>query len=197
MDDVDDRVEADRAGMPAPAPCAPALPAPWNGRLANGRFGPGNPGRPPGARNKMTQRLVTEILADFERNRAQVLAHLRMDHAAAYARLVARFLPPGALTGLEDGPAPAPMLAGLPRAALTEAVERLAAVRGDVDWSTLSRTEDFLLHATIKARLAAEVAAALGEGPARDRNNGENTAPDADAEGAAADLADAERWDLR
>jgi len=180
---------AEAAGSPlANAPPGEVGPHPLgNGRLANGRFGPGNPGRPPGSRNRMTQRLVAEILADFERNREQVLAHLRADHAAAYARLVARFLPPQTLAGLEDGPAPAPALAGLPRAALDEATARLAAVRGDVDWSRLNQAEQFLLHATIKARRAAEVAAALA------RENGENTVAAAESAGAERDLGPAER----
>ena len=72
----------------ASSECGPA-------RQANGRFGPGNPGRRAGSRNKMSQQLVMAILADFERHRESVLSRLRSDHAAAYARLVARFLPAG------------------------------------------------------------------------------------------------------
>jgi hypothetical protein len=130
---------------------------------------------------------VSAILADFERHREQVLTHLRHDHAAAYARLVARFLPPGTLGGLEEAPAAPPALAGLPREALDDALATLGTALDDIDWSALGRAEDLLLRETARARLVAEVAAAMG------RNNGENTVAEAADEGAAADLAGAER----
>jgi hypothetical protein len=147
-------------------------------RQANGRFGPGNPGRRLGSRNKLTQRLVTSILADFERNRETVLSHLRAEHAAAYARLVARFLPPGAFGDLDEATPGAPALAGLGREALTEALARLGDARQGVDWPALSRAEDFLVRETVRARLKGEVAEALA---ATDRNNGESTVADADS----------------
>jgi len=159
------------------AGCEPA-PA----RLANGRFGPGNPGRRPGSRNKLTQRLVTAILADFERNRETVLRRLRDDHAVAYARLVARFLPPGALAGESETPeTPAPF-AELAAEVVGEALERLDQMTWDDGWAPLTSTEEWLLRETRWVRLEQELKAAKAAlaGDA-DRNNGESTVAEADS----------------
>jgi len=147
-------------------------------RLTNGRFRPGNPGRRLGSRNKLTQRLVMSILADFERNRETVLSHLRSEHAAAYARLVARFLPQGTLSAADEEAPAAPAFAGLGREALSEALARLGELRQDADWPALSRADDFLVRETVRARLKREVGEALA---AADRNNGESTVADADS----------------
>jgi hypothetical protein len=142
----------------------------------------------------MTLRLVSAILADFERNRETVLHMLRTEHAAAYARLVARFLPPGALTG-EETPAPAPRpFVELDAEALTEAMTRLDELPPDADWVTLGREEDQLLRETRLARLAAEVRAALAAlETAADRNNGESTVAEANSPAAEASDAAPER----
>ena len=65
-------------------------------RDANNRFAPGNPGgpgRPPGARNRASQRLIMEILRDFELNRELVLFRLRFAHPQSYAALLKRVMP--------------------------------------------------------------------------------------------------------
>jgi hypothetical protein len=154
-------------------------------RYGNGRFGPGNPGRRAGSRNRISQRLVMSILADFERNRENVLQRLRTENAAAYARLVARFLPPdevvvseeAASEGDADGEAAGALaFAGVGSEALTEALARLDAIAVGADWSKLSSAEDFLMRETRKARLARDVAAALAAtDEADDRSNGEST----------------------
>lgn len=61
-------------------------------RDARGRFGPGNPGRRAGARNRMSHRVVMEILEDFESNRDQMLYRLRQHHSAAYFAVLVRLL---------------------------------------------------------------------------------------------------------
>ena len=71
----------------------PPAPVP---RDANHRFAPGNPGgpgRPPGARNRASQRLILEILRDFELNRELVFYRLRQQHLTSYVALVKAILP--------------------------------------------------------------------------------------------------------
>ena len=71
-------------------------PDPSTFRDANNRFAPGNPGgpgRPPGARNRASQRLIMEILRDFELNRELVLFRLRFAHPQSYAALLKRVMP--------------------------------------------------------------------------------------------------------
>jgi hypothetical protein len=46
-------------------------------RHADGRFGPGNPGRRPGSRNRASHRALTAILDDFHDNKDVVLPRLR------------------------------------------------------------------------------------------------------------------------
>lgn len=172
---------------------AGAEPAP--GRCANGRFGPGNPGRRAGSRNRMTQRLVTAILADFERNRETVLHHLRTEHSAAYARLVARFLPPGTLAGEEAPPSPPRPFAELDVEALTFAMARLDELPHAPDWPALSREEDRLLRETRMARLTGELSSALAAlGAGDDRDNGESTVAEVDSPAAEAADGAPERW---
>ena len=66
----------------------PALPA----RHANGRFGPGNPGRRAGARSRISHRAAMAILQDFELNRGEVLQHLRRGYTPAYFAILLRLL---------------------------------------------------------------------------------------------------------
>jgi hypothetical protein len=72
----------------APMTDAPALPA----RHANGRFGPGNPGRRAGARNRVSHRAAMAILEDFELHRGQVLELLRRSYTPAYFAILIRLL---------------------------------------------------------------------------------------------------------
>ncbi len=62
-------------------------------RYPNGRFGPGNPGRPLGARNRKPQRLANAILEHFQENQAAVLNRLNRSFFPEYVRLVGRLLP--------------------------------------------------------------------------------------------------------
>lgn len=76
-------------------------------RYANGRFGPGNPGRLPGSRNRITQRIALSLLNHYEANEAQYLEKLSSWQGfPQFMRLIERMLP----RELEDG---APELAAL------------------------------------------------------------------------------------
>jgi hypothetical protein len=71
-------------------------------RQADGRFGPGNPGKPTGARHRISQRVVTTILADFEKHQLKILEELRKYHLCQYVSLVSRLLPRQALVECVD-----------------------------------------------------------------------------------------------
>lgn len=70
-----------------------SAPSPATGRAPNGRYTKGAPGRPPGATNRLSRRIVETILKDFEAHQANVLSHLRNDYVTAYIALVGRLLP--------------------------------------------------------------------------------------------------------
>ena len=72
--------------MSTPAPTAPPA------RYANGRFGPGNPGRRIGARSRVSHRAVMAILEDFELHKDAVMKRLREYHAPAYFAILNRLL---------------------------------------------------------------------------------------------------------
>ena len=59
-------------------------------RQPNGRFGAGNPGRPPGARARQSQRLIMAILQDFGEHQDEILRRLREHHLPAYVALASR-----------------------------------------------------------------------------------------------------------
>ncbi len=61
-------------------------------RHANGRFGPGNPGRKAGARGRASHRVVMAIMQDFESHRAEVLERLRGQYTPAYFAILNRML---------------------------------------------------------------------------------------------------------
>jgi len=65
---------------------------PTSARHANGRFGPGNPGRRAGARNRLSHRAAMAILEDFELHRDEVLQHLRRGYTPAYFAVLVRLL---------------------------------------------------------------------------------------------------------
>ncbi|HEY2708631.1 MAG TPA: hypothetical protein VGI95_11325 [Caulobacteraceae bacterium] len=71
-------------------------------RDAHGRFAPGNPGRPLGARNRLSGRIARSILKDFEASQDQVLAKLKRWYVPQYVALLARLLPRAAEGA--DGP---------------------------------------------------------------------------------------------
>jgi hypothetical protein len=62
-------------------------------RYANGRFGPGNPGRRLGSRNRVSTRVSLAILEHFEGRQDEVLEKLARSYVTDYIRLVARLLP--------------------------------------------------------------------------------------------------------
>src|SRR5579863_10739165 len=62
-------------------------------RYANGRFGPGNPGKPRGSRNRTASRVVKAIFADFETNQDQFLKELRSYARPEYMRTILKLLP--------------------------------------------------------------------------------------------------------
>ena len=95
-------------------------PSPFDlARDGDNRFAPGNaggPGRPPGARNRASQRLILEILRDFELNRELVFHRLRGRHLPTYVSLVKAILPSREEIGafdqagdFDDFPLPAPI----------------------------------------------------------------------------------------
>jgi hypothetical protein len=61
-------------------------------RHADGRFGPGNPGRRPGSRNRASHRALTAILDDFHDNKDVVLPRLRQYFTTDYIKVIVRLL---------------------------------------------------------------------------------------------------------
>jgi hypothetical protein len=68
-------------------------PGPDPSRDNDGRFGSGNPGRPPGARNKMSRRIALSLLRHFTENEAEILHRLSHAYLRDYMRLIGRMLP--------------------------------------------------------------------------------------------------------
>ncbi|HWE47828.1 MAG TPA: hypothetical protein VG407_17545 [Caulobacteraceae bacterium] len=82
--------------MPKP-PAVTATP-----RHADGRFGAGNPGKPPGSRNKISRRLAVAILEDFEDHQEEIFERLRHSWLPVYTRLVSGLLPKSVEMTLPD-----------------------------------------------------------------------------------------------
>jgi hypothetical protein len=61
-------------------------------RQTNGRFGAGNPGRPPGSRNRST-RFAKAFLDDFEANQDELLDRLRTAHLRTYMSVISHLMP--------------------------------------------------------------------------------------------------------
>ena len=62
-------------------------------RHADGRFGPGNPGRPRGARGKVSRRIALGLLRHYEQHEAEILERLSRGHFDQFMRLIGRMLP--------------------------------------------------------------------------------------------------------
>ena len=62
-------------------------------RHESGRFGPGNPGRPSGARGRRGSHVVDAILDDFIANKDSALKSARFINGAAYLNTIVRLLP--------------------------------------------------------------------------------------------------------
>ena len=66
-------------------------------REPSGRFAKGNPGRPLGSRNRVSRRIVTGILQDFESRQDAILSHLRGYKLDTDLDLVWKLLPKSAI----------------------------------------------------------------------------------------------------
>jgi hypothetical protein len=97
-------------------------------RDANGRFGPGNPGRPHGARNRMPKRLAFALLIRYADDKAEMLETLRADRFLRFKRRLGRLLPswPGSekMTPVDAAAAVRDALGHRPRVARRSTVAR-------------------------------------------------------------------------
>lgn len=62
-------------------------------RNADGTFGEGNPGRPKGSRNKLSETFLRVLADDFGENGVEVIERLRMESPAQYANVIAKLMP--------------------------------------------------------------------------------------------------------
>jgi hypothetical protein len=70
-----------------------------SGRGPDGRFLPGHGGgRPFGARNRVSRKLLLELLHDFEMHKAELLDRLRHTYTPSYFNSIARMMPAMAQT---------------------------------------------------------------------------------------------------
>jgi hypothetical protein len=99
-------------------------------RYASGRFGPGNPGRPRGARGKLSRRIALGLLRHYERHEAEILERLSRGHFDQYMRLIGRMLPQ-APDEAELEPLPREDLVQITRA-VRVALERVEAGEGSL-----------------------------------------------------------------
>jgi hypothetical protein len=98
-------------------------PPPRSTHTPNGKFAPGNPGKPRGSRNRMTKGIAISLLAHYHANEAEFLDRLSQFFFSDYMRLLGRMLP-------RDDPTAGPELEGL---APADQARILAAVRGACD----------------------------------------------------------------
>ena len=57
------------------------------------QFQPGNPGRPKGARNKLGEEFLNDLLADWEQHGAATIAQVREERPHEYLKVTASILP--------------------------------------------------------------------------------------------------------
>jgi len=62
-------------------------------RNPDGTFAEGNPGRPKGSRNKLSQAFIETLYADFEANGMEAIDRLRVEQPGVYARVIASLVP--------------------------------------------------------------------------------------------------------
>jgi hypothetical protein len=62
-------------------------------RRADGTFAVGNPGKPKGSRNKLSEAFITDMQADWEQHGAATITKVRGDKPDVYLRVVASILP--------------------------------------------------------------------------------------------------------
>jgi len=72
------------------------------------QFQPGNPGKPKGARHKMSALFVEAMCNDFEKHGEKTIERVRKDDPSTYLKVIASLLPKE-ITG-EDG---APLITGI------------------------------------------------------------------------------------
>ena len=72
------------------------------------RFQPGNPGKPKGARHKMSALFVEAMSNDFEKHGVDAIARVRREDPSTYLKVIASLIPKE-ITG-EDG---APLITGI------------------------------------------------------------------------------------
>jgi len=57
------------------------------------RFQPGNPGRPKGARHKLSENFVVALANDFEKNGIEAIATVRVERPHEYLKVIASLMP--------------------------------------------------------------------------------------------------------
>ena len=76
---------------------------PSSDRQANGRFAPGHAGgRRLGARNRVSRKVIVEILKDFDAHKLELLDRLRGAYTPSYFNTLARMMPHMAQTEVSD-----------------------------------------------------------------------------------------------
>jgi hypothetical protein len=102
-------------------------------RHADGRFGPGNRGKPRGARGRMSRRVALSLLAYFENNEAMILDRMiGHHHLNGYMGLLGRLLPQGAENDGPDLAALEPQEAARITDAVRTALVRIEAGKGSL-----------------------------------------------------------------
>jgi hypothetical protein len=78
------------------------VPADQPARYANGRFGPGNPGRPLGSYSRASRRAAMAILEHFETHQEALLDRLVNRNSELYCKVLGRVLPRQIEVGIAD-----------------------------------------------------------------------------------------------
>ena len=61
-------------------------------RNEDGTFGKGNPGRPKGSRNKLSEAFLRTLADDFTAN-PEVIEQIRRENPVQYAQIIAKLMP--------------------------------------------------------------------------------------------------------
>lgn len=105
-------------------------------RGPDGRFLPGNPGKPIGARNKLAESVLDTFLADFREHGAAALVKVRTERPADYWRIAVALLPQqvlvNALVSTEDNSVLSDLSPAEKRAIAGRILERLQAEQARV-----------------------------------------------------------------
>jgi hypothetical protein len=130
-------------------------------RHPNGQFGPGNPGKPRGSRNRMSKRIALSLLGHYHAHEEEFLERLSQFFFPEYVRLIGRMLP-------RDDPSRAPELESLDAAEQARIVEavRAACDRIEAGEGTLADVEAALLSLPTDGPAAATYGADTGHAAA-------------------------------